>query len=142
MEDPISIMSEQKENTVRDVSKKKWSVIASLYSVWASIFFLCDYLYIILTKYRRAIPLGLIVGVGFLSYIFIPIYITIGLCSIPYWLLNRKKTPIRAAIPSLIVCTTLIIYFLYIIFITPHIDGSGYWYNFILFLFEIERWSS
>ena len=139
-QEKAKIMSEQKDNTDRKLSGKKWSVVASLYTVWAFLFFLFDYLYILLTRYRRAVPLGLIVGVGFISYFLIPMYLIAGFCSIIYWLKNHKKTPIRAAIPPLIVCGTLIIYVLYVIFIVPHINGGGYFYRFILF--EIERWLS
>ena len=133
-------MSEQNNNSDRKISSKKWSVISSLYAVWAFFLFLSDFLYVLLTRYRRTVPLGVFVGLGVLSYFFIPLYLIAGLCSIPYWVRNRKKTPIRAAIPLIIVCVTLIVYVLYVIFIAPHIDGAGILYRFILF--EIERWSS
>ena len=139
-QEKANVMSEQKDSTDRKLSKKNWSVIASLYTVWAFLFFFFDYLDILLTRYRSAVPLGLILGAGFISYFLIPMYLIVGFCSILYWLKNRKKTPIRAAIPSLIVCVTLIAYVLYVIFIVPNIDGGGYFYRFILF--EIERWSS
>ena len=133
-------MSDQNKNTVQESSKKKWSFAASIYTVWASTFIIYEYLYILLTKYRKAAPLGMILLVGFLSLFIIPIFIIIALCSIPYWLKNRKKDPVRAVIPLLIVCITMTLYTLYFFFVAPHIEGSGLFYNYIIF--EIMRWSS
>jgi len=133
-------MSEQNNNIVQRASKRRWSVTASIYIVWALTFFLSEYLYILLTIHRRGVPLGLIMGVGLLSYFVIPAYIIIGLCSIPYWIINRKANSIRAAIPLFIVCATVILYVLYVIFAVPHINGGGAFYRFILY--EIERAAS
>jgi len=118
-------MSEQSNNIVQKATKKRWSVAASIYIVWALTFFLYEYLGILLTIHRTGVPLGLIMGVGFLSFFAIPAYIIVGLCSIPYWIINRKANSIRAVIPLLIVCITLIVYVLYVIFAVPHINGGG-----------------
>jgi len=133
-------MSEQNCNVVQNTPTKKWSITASIYTFFAVTFFLWEYGYTLLTKYRRAAPLGLIMGAGILSYPVFFTYVIVALCSIPYWIVNRRKSPIRAVMPILIVCISLIIYVLYVVFITPHIDGGGIWYHFILF--EIERLST
>ena len=133
-------MSERSCAIVQNAPTKKWSVVDLLYTFFAVTFFLWDYGCILLTKYRRAAPLGLIVGVGFLQYFAFLVYVIVALCSIPYWIMNRKKAPARAATPISIVCVELIVYALYVIFIAPHIDGGGVWFRFILF--EIERFSA
>ena len=133
-------MSEQNDSIVPKSSRKKWSVVASLYTVLALNFFLCDYLYILLNKYRRGISFGVFLVAGVLSYPLFFIYIIVSICSVPYWIKNRKSDPIRAVIPLLIVIATLILYALYIAFIAPHIADGGFWCYFILY--EIERLSS
>ena len=131
------MVSDWNDNEIRNVPTKKWSAVATFYSIWGATFFLWDYGYILLTKYRRAAPLGLIMGFGALQYLAFFVYVLVALYAILYWVTNRKKSSVRAIIPILIVCITLIVYVLYIIFITPHIDGGGLWYKFILF--EKER---
>ena len=44
------VMSEQNCAIEQHAPMKKWSVVASLYTIWAVTFYLCDYGYILLTK--------------------------------------------------------------------------------------------
>lgn len=130
-------MIEQNENTVQEVSSKKWSVTASFYLILAVSLFLYDYLVIQITKYRHVVSLGLIVFSGFIAYPLFITYVVFGLFSILYWIINRKVNRIRAAIPMLIVFVTLIIYIFYVVFVAQYINGGGSWYNFIIY--EIDK---